>query len=76
MGTERDPSPASRDQDDRHGADQNERGGGDQYYDYITQAVWDARGAGLDWYLFDLAGLLDRLASRRYLLDPAARPAW
>jgi hypothetical protein len=26
--------------------------------------------------LFDLGGLLDSLASRRYIEDPAARPAW
>jgi hypothetical protein len=26
--------------------------------------------------LFDLGGLLDSLASRRYLEDPAARPSW
>ena len=32
--------------------------------------------AGLDWYLFDLGGLLDSLASKRYLTDPAARPSW
>ena len=31
---------------------------------------------GLDWYLFDLGGFLDRLASKRYLSDPAARPDW
>ena len=26
--------------------------------------------------MLDLGGLLDRLASKRYLSDPAARPAW
>jgi hypothetical protein len=34
------------------------------------------RQKGLDWYLLDLAGLLDRLAARRYIADPAARPDW
>ena len=32
--------------------------------------------SGLDWYLFDVGGFLDRLASKRYLSDPAARPDW
>ncbi len=35
-----------------------------------------ARTEGRDWYLFDAAGLLDRLASRRYLKDPTAKPEW
>jgi hypothetical protein len=48
----------------------------DQYNDAITAAVRGGRTAGLDWYLFDLAGVLDRLASRRYLEDISARPAW
>ena len=48
----------------------------DQYNDAITEAVRAARRAGLDWYLLDVAGLLDRLAVRRYMKDPAARPAW
>jgi hypothetical protein len=29
-----------------------------------------------DWYLLDIAGILDRLASRRYIDDPNARPTW
>jgi hypothetical protein len=29
-----------------------------------------------DWYLLDIAGLLDRLAARRYMEDPNARPGW
>lgn len=29
-----------------------------------------------DWYVFDLAGLLDSMAVRRYLMDPAAQPTW
>jgi hypothetical protein len=48
----------------------------DQYNDGIVESVRQARQAGRDWYLFDLAGLLDRVASRRYLEDPAARPSW
>jgi hypothetical protein len=48
----------------------------DQYNDYITDAVRQARTEGRDWYLFDAAGLLDRLASRRYLQDPEAKPEW
>ena len=38
--------------------------------------VADARAEGLDWRLIDLAGLLDRLASRRYLESPASLPDW
>ncbi|MGH3550137.1 MAG: hypothetical protein ACRDQU_18895 [Pseudonocardiaceae bacterium] len=48
----------------------------DQYNDAITTVVADARGAGRDWYLLDVAGVLDRLASRRYLDNPQARPPW
>jgi len=48
----------------------------DQYNDAIAQTVAAARRDGLDWYLLDCAGLLDRLAQRRYLEDPNARPAW
>lgn len=48
----------------------------DHYNDAITGAVTEARRAGLDWYLLDLAGVLDRVASRRYLADPQARPPW
>ncbi len=48
----------------------------DQYNDAITAAVADARRAGRDWYLLDIAGVLDRLASRRYLENPQARPPW
>ena len=47
----------------------------DDYNDTIKQAVRDARADGLDWYLFDMCGLLDSLAFRRYLLDPGAQPA-
>jgi hypothetical protein len=48
----------------------------DQYNDAITGVVRQARQEGKDWYLFETAGLLDRLAARRYIEDPAARPSW
>jgi hypothetical protein len=48
----------------------------DLYNDAIAQRVGAQRHKGLDWYLLDTAGLLDRLASRRYIEDPLARPAW
>ena len=48
----------------------------DLYNDHIERAVRTARAAGRDWYLCDIAGVLDRLAHRRYAHDPAARPSW
>jgi hypothetical protein len=48
----------------------------DQYNDIIAASVRQARQEGRDWYLFELAGLLDRVASRRYLEDPQAQPSW
>jgi lysophospholipase L1-like esterase len=48
----------------------------DQYNDAITQAVRRARGEGRDWYVLEIAGVLDRLAARRYFDDPSARPDW
>jgi lysophospholipase L1-like esterase len=48
----------------------------DQYNDAITEAVEAARKDKLDWYVFEVAGLLDRLAARRYIDDPLARPEW
>jgi lysophospholipase L1-like esterase len=48
----------------------------DQYNDAITRAVREARREGRDWYVIDIAGVLDRLAARRYLLDESARPSW
>lgn len=52
----------------------------DLYNETIEKAVLDARkgtdGTVRDWYLLDAAGLLDRLASRRYIEDPHARPDW
>ncbi|MEU6393637.1 hypothetical protein [Streptomyces sp. NPDC046939] len=48
----------------------------DQYNDAIAAAVREARQQGADWYLMETCGLLDRLATRRYAEDPAARPDW
>lgn len=48
----------------------------DQYNHAITEAVRDARNEGRDWLLLDVAGILDRLAARRYIDDPLARPDW
>lgn len=48
----------------------------DQYNDFIADVVRKGRKEGRDWYLFETAGLLDRLASRRYIEDPTARPDW
>ena len=48
----------------------------DQYNESIVAAVRDARRDGLDWRVVDVAGVLDRLAQRRYVEDPGARPAW
>ena len=48
----------------------------DQYNQAIVDQVRAAREAGLDWLLLDTCGLMDRLASRRYILDEAARPSW
>src|SRR6478609_1423220 len=48
----------------------------DAYNETIIASVRGARKAGLDWYLFDMGGVLDRLATRRYINSPWARPAW
>ena len=48
----------------------------DCYNDVIEGHVRRGRRSGRDWYLLDIAGLLDRLASRRYVQDPNARPDW
>ena len=48
----------------------------DAYNDTIIASVEAARRDGLDWYVFDLGGALDSLASRRYVEDPTARPTW
>jgi hypothetical protein len=48
----------------------------DQYNEAICEQVRSARGAGLDWHVIDLCGVLDRLALRRYIEHPEARPDW
>jgi hypothetical protein len=48
----------------------------DQYNGYITEAVRGARNEGRDWYLLDVASILDRLAARRFIEDQLARPKW
>ncbi len=48
----------------------------DMYNDGIEGHVRQGREEGRDWYLLDVAGLLDRLASRRYIEDINARPSW
>jgi hypothetical protein len=48
----------------------------DQYNDYIVDAVRSARQEGRDWYVYETAGILDRLAARRYINDLRARPSW
>ncbi|MBI4784187.1 MAG: hypothetical protein HY785_23145 [Oscillatoriophycideae cyanobacterium NC_groundwater_1537_Pr4_S-0.65um_50_18] len=50
----------------------------DQYNEAIAEVVRTARLEGKDWYLFELCGLLDRVAYRRYITpeSAAARPSW
>jgi hypothetical protein len=48
----------------------------DVYNETMIDSVERARRDGLDWYLFDLGSLLDRLATRRYIESPWARPQW
>lgn len=48
----------------------------DAYNETIIDSVRAAREQGRDWYLFDMGGLLDRLAVRRYIQSPWTRPAW
>jgi hypothetical protein len=48
----------------------------DMYNDAIEATVKGARDEGRDWYMLDIAGLLDRLAARRYINDANARPPW
>ena len=48
----------------------------DQYNNAIVAEVGAARQDGKDWLLLDTCGLLDRVATRRYVQDPKARPAW
>ncbi len=44
----------------------------DAYNDHIRAA---AAAMGPTWHVFDLADLLDSMATKRYIDDPAARPA-
>lgn len=46
----------------------------DQYNESIVATVREAREEGRDWRLLDVCGLLDRLASRRYIEDPQMTP--
>lgn len=50
----------------------------DLYNEAICDLVASARSGSpaRDWLLFDLAGLLDRLATKRYERDPSAKPDW
>jgi len=53
----------------------------DAYNEAIESVVADARRGSddrnpRDWRLCDIAGLMDRLASRRFIEDPEARPPW
>lgn len=48
----------------------------DQYNKAIIDVVRAARQEGRDWYVFELAGLSERLAYRRYHERPNARPSW
>lgn len=50
----------------------------DQYNEIVIDSVRAARNDGLDWYVLEMSGLLDRLAYKRYLKDEAhaARPSW
>jgi hypothetical protein len=48
----------------------------DQYNDLIAQIVKSRRLAGKNWYVMDIAGMLDRLAARRYITDRSAQPSW
>ncbi|MGH2704432.1 MAG: hypothetical protein ACRDJ4_04865 [Actinomycetota bacterium] len=48
----------------------------DQYNDHIVERVRRARRAGRDWRVLDIAGILDRLAYRRFLIDQEAQPEW
>jgi hypothetical protein len=48
----------------------------DSYNNHIVKRLRENRAAGKDWYVFDLCALLDRVAARRYIKDPQARPDW
>jgi hypothetical protein len=46
----------------------------DQYNEAIAETVLRGREEGRDWRLLDVCGILDRLASRRYVEDPQMTP--
>jgi hypothetical protein len=48
----------------------------DSYNAHVAKRLREHRQAGKDWYVFDLCALLDRVAARRYIKDPQARPDW
>ena len=49
----------------------------DSYNTTIVASVKAAREEGRDWRVLDIAGILDRLAKRRYIEDKEVRlPAW
>ena len=48
----------------------------DAFNGAIIDSVEQARNDGLDWYVFELGGLLDSLATKRYMTYPAAQPTW
>ncbi|MFZ4514939.1 MAG: hypothetical protein ACOYN3_01345 [Acidimicrobiia bacterium] len=48
----------------------------DCYNAHIESIVRQGRELGHDWHCFELSGLLDQMASRRYINDPSARPPW
>lgn len=48
----------------------------DQYNDAIANVVREGRKQGKDWYLFEMVGLLDRLATRRFFNQDQVQPDW
>src|SRR3989344_960463 len=48
----------------------------DQYNDVIADVVRERRRAGQDWYVMDIAGMLDRLVHPRYIKSPDPQPTW
>jgi hypothetical protein len=48
----------------------------DAYNEMIIASVAAARRDGLDWYVLEVGGVLDRLATRRYVQSPQAQPPW
>jgi hypothetical protein len=48
----------------------------DSYNAHIAKRLRENRQAGKNWYEFDLCTLLDRVAARRYMDTPQARPKW